>query len=122
METDLRSFHLEVRKRKRDFRTEMLAIPPLSTLPISPFYISWRNGSINTEPEMGRGRDWRGGEHEDPPPPWRKGFGVSWQVVPAVLPELLGADDREAAGRAMEAMRTMKTIDIEGLERAFAGN
>jgi len=46
-------------------------------------------------------------------------FGVSWQVVPQVLPKLLGASDRQAANRALEAMLKMSKIDIKALEAAF---
>lgn len=45
-------------------------------------------------------------------------FGVSWQIVPRRLPELLADPDPERAGRAMQAMMQMKKIDIAGLERA----
>lgn len=48
-------------------------------------------------------------------------FGVSWQIVPRRLPELLASPDREAAGRAMAAMQTMVKLDIAALEAAFAG-
>jgi predicted 3-demethylubiquinone-9 3-methyltransferase (glyoxalase superfamily) len=48
-------------------------------------------------------------------------FGVSWQIVPDALPRMLGADDRDAAGRAMQAMLKMKKIDIAALEAAFRG-
>lgn len=48
-------------------------------------------------------------------------FGLSWQVVPSVLPELLGADDHAASERAMQAMLGMKKMDIAGLQRAFDG-
>jgi predicted 3-demethylubiquinone-9 3-methyltransferase (glyoxalase superfamily) len=48
-------------------------------------------------------------------------FGVSWQIVPRLLGELLGAKDREQAGRVMEAMLQMDKIEIEGLRRAAAG-
>jgi predicted 3-demethylubiquinone-9 3-methyltransferase (glyoxalase superfamily) len=48
-------------------------------------------------------------------------FGLSWQIIPSVLPKLLGDADREKAGRAMQAMLGMQKIDIAGLERAFAG-
>lgn len=49
--------------------------------------------------------------------PW----GVSWQIVPRRLGELLGHTDREKAGRAMQAMLGMKKLDIAALERAFEG-
>ena len=45
-------------------------------------------------------------------------FGLSWQVVPSVLGELLGHPDRERAGRAMQAMLKMKKIIIADLENA----
>ena len=48
-------------------------------------------------------------------------FGVSWQIIPDALPRMLGADDREAGGRAMQAMLQMKKIDIAALEAAFRG-
>ena len=48
-------------------------------------------------------------------------FGLSWQIVPKVLPEMLVSEDREAARRAMQAMMTMAKLDIAALERAFAG-
>jgi predicted 3-demethylubiquinone-9 3-methyltransferase (glyoxalase superfamily) len=49
-------------------------------------------------------------------------FGVSWQIVPDDLPRLIGADDRAAAQRAMQAMFQMKKIDIAALEAAFRGH
>ena len=48
-------------------------------------------------------------------------WGVSWQIFPRRLPEMLGASDRDAAKRAMESMMTMVKIDLAELERAFAG-
>jgi predicted 3-demethylubiquinone-9 3-methyltransferase (glyoxalase superfamily) len=48
-------------------------------------------------------------------------FGVSWQIVPEVLPRLLGADDRAAAGRAMQALLQMGKLDTAVLEAAFRG-
>ena len=45
-------------------------------------------------------------------------FGLSWQGVPSVLGELLGHQDRERAGRAMQAMLKMKKIIIAELENA----
>ncbi len=46
-------------------------------------------------------------------------FGVSWQVIPRQLPEMLQSPDREAAGRAMEAMLKMTKIEVQALEDAF---
>ena len=46
-------------------------------------------------------------------------FGVYWQIVPTALTHMLGAEDREAAGRAQAAMMTMKKIDIAAIEAAF---
>lgn len=48
-------------------------------------------------------------------------YGLSWQVVPGVLPAMVGAPDSEKSQRAMEAMLRMKKIDIEELKRAYAG-
>lgn len=48
-------------------------------------------------------------------------FGVSWQIVPQRLPELLGDSDRQAAERVMQAMLQMSKIDIAALEAAFRG-
>src|SRR5437868_1155850 len=46
-------------------------------------------------------------------------FGLSWQIVPTVLPELLSDPDPEKSGRVMKAMLTMKKIDIRGLKQAY---
>jgi len=48
-------------------------------------------------------------------------FGLSWQIVPRVLPELIADKDRVKAARAMEAMLKMKKLDIAALKRAHAG-
>jgi predicted 3-demethylubiquinone-9 3-methyltransferase (glyoxalase superfamily) len=42
-------------------------------------------------------------------------FGLSWQVVPEVLPELLGGEDRERAARVMSVMMQMRKLDIAAL-------
>ena len=58
---------------------------------------------------------------EEGPCGWLKDrFGLSWQVVPVRLPELLGDPDPERAQRAMAAMLEMKKIEIGELERAAA--
>ena len=48
-------------------------------------------------------------------------FGVSWQIVPIRLGELMSDPDREAAQRVTEAMLQMQKIDIAGLEAAYKG-
>ena len=45
-------------------------------------------------------------------------FGLSWQIIPTILPSLLQDPDREKAGRALKAMLGMSKIDIAALERA----
>jgi predicted 3-demethylubiquinone-9 3-methyltransferase (glyoxalase superfamily) len=46
-------------------------------------------------------------------------FGVSWQIIPSVLGEMLGDKDPEKAGRVMQAMLKMNKIDIKGLQDAY---
>ena len=48
-------------------------------------------------------------------------FGVSWQIVPTILGEMLQDPDPERSKRVMAAMLKMKKIDIEGLRRAYDG-
>jgi predicted 3-demethylubiquinone-9 3-methyltransferase (glyoxalase superfamily) len=48
-------------------------------------------------------------------------YGVSWQIVPSVLAEMLGDKDHANAQRVMQAMLGMVKIDIEGLRRAYKG-
>jgi predicted 3-demethylubiquinone-9 3-methyltransferase (glyoxalase superfamily) len=48
-------------------------------------------------------------------------FGLSWQIIPSILGDLLGDDDQEKAGRAMAAMLKMKKLDIAKLKKAHAG-
>jgi predicted 3-demethylubiquinone-9 3-methyltransferase (glyoxalase superfamily) len=56
---------------------------------------------------------------EEGPCGWLKDrFGLSWQIVPTALPELLGDPDPERAQRAMKAMLQMSKIDIDALRRA----
>ncbi|MDB5341064.1 MAG: 3-demethylubiquinone-9 3-methyltransferase [Planctomycetaceae bacterium] len=49
-------------------------------------------------------------------------FGLSWQIVPKAMPELLGDPDPVKAGRVMQAMMTMKKIDIAELKRAHGNS
>ena len=46
-------------------------------------------------------------------------FGVSWQIVPTALGELLGDEDTEKSKRVMEAMLQMHKIDVEKLKQAY---
>lgn len=56
---------------------------------------------------------------EEGPCGWLKDrFGLSWQVVPTRLTELLGDPDADRAQRVMEAMMSMRKIEIAGLEAA----
>jgi predicted 3-demethylubiquinone-9 3-methyltransferase (glyoxalase superfamily) len=60
-----------------------------------------------------------GGDPEAQQCGWVKDrFGVSWQVVPTVLPKLLGDPDKAKAGSVMTAMLKMKKLDIAALRRA----
>ena len=45
-------------------------------------------------------------------------YGLSWQVVPTILPKLMSDPDKERSGRVMNAMLQMKKMDIETLEKA----
>jgi len=49
-------------------------------------------------------------------------YGMSWQIIPRALGEMLGDPDPEKAGRAMQAMLKMNRIDIQGLKQAYDGN
>ena len=48
-------------------------------------------------------------------------YGLSWQIIPTTLSEMLSDPDPEKAGRVMQAMLKMNKIDIEGLQRAYNG-
>jgi predicted 3-demethylubiquinone-9 3-methyltransferase (glyoxalase superfamily) len=53
---------------------------------------------------------------------WMKDkFGLSWQVTPTILPQLLGDPDRTKAGRVMQAMMKMIKLDIPALKAAAEG-
>jgi predicted 3-demethylubiquinone-9 3-methyltransferase (glyoxalase superfamily) len=51
----------------------------------------------------------------------RDRYGVSWQIVPSVLPKLLGGPDAAGAQRAMQAMMKMVKLDIAALQKAYDG-
>jgi predicted 3-demethylubiquinone-9 3-methyltransferase (glyoxalase superfamily) len=46
-------------------------------------------------------------------------FGVSWQIIPTVLDEMLQDKDAEKSSRVMKAMLTMVKLDIAGLQQAY---
>ncbi len=48
-------------------------------------------------------------------------YGVSWQVVPTILPQLYTDADPAKSSRVMNAMLPMKKLDIEKLKKAAAG-
>lgn len=63
-----------------------------------------------------------GGDQQAQQCGWLKDkYGLSWQVVPAVLIEMLMDPDVEKSQRVMTAMLQMKKIDIDALKRAYAG-
>jgi predicted 3-demethylubiquinone-9 3-methyltransferase (glyoxalase superfamily) len=48
-------------------------------------------------------------------------YGLSWQIIPSVLPQLLMDADRTKSERAMSALMQMKKFDIAALQRAHSG-
>ena len=48
-------------------------------------------------------------------------FGVSWQITPRILIEMLHDKDQEKSGRVMKAMLEMQKIDIKKLQKAYSG-
>lgn len=49
-------------------------------------------------------------------------FGLSWQIVPAILAQMMADKDPHKSERVMKAFLPMKKLDIEILKRAFEGN
>jgi predicted 3-demethylubiquinone-9 3-methyltransferase (glyoxalase superfamily) len=63
-----------------------------------------------------------GGEPKAQQCGWLKDrYGVSWQVVPTAVIEMIGDPDQARADRAMAALLKMKKLDIAALKRAYAG-
>lgn len=81
---------------------------------------------INCDTQQEVDRYWsklsEGGDQQAQQCGWLKDkYGLSWQVVPAVLIEMLMDPDVEKSQRVMTAMLQMKKIDIDALKRAYAG-
>jgi predicted 3-demethylubiquinone-9 3-methyltransferase (glyoxalase superfamily) len=63
-----------------------------------------------------------GGDEKTQQCGWLKDkYGVSWQVVPGVLIEMINDPDSDKSQRVMATMLRMKKIDLDGLKRAYAG-
>jgi predicted 3-demethylubiquinone-9 3-methyltransferase (glyoxalase superfamily) len=81
--------------------------------------------SIDCEDQAEVDRYWEklvegGGEHSVCG--WLKDrYGVSWQVIPRELPEMLNGPDHEGAARAMQAMLEMTKIDVAKIREAYEG-
>ncbi len=64
----------------------------------------------------------KGGDEKAQQCGWLKDkYGVSWQIIPKILSELVGDPDSEKSQKAMKAMLQMKKIDIETIKRAYGG-
>lgn len=62
----------------------------------------------------------RGGE--EGPCGWLKDkFGLSWQVVPAVIPQMMADSDADKSARVMSAFMKMKKLDLEKITQAYQG-
>jgi predicted 3-demethylubiquinone-9 3-methyltransferase (glyoxalase superfamily) len=48
-------------------------------------------------------------------------YGVSWQIVPSVLPQMMTGGDGATTDRVMSAVLKMKKFDLDALNRAYAG-
>jgi predicted 3-demethylubiquinone-9 3-methyltransferase (glyoxalase superfamily) len=49
-------------------------------------------------------------------------FGLSWQIVPSVLPRMMKDADGAKSGRMMSAIMSMKKFDLDALQRAYSGH
>jgi predicted 3-demethylubiquinone-9 3-methyltransferase (glyoxalase superfamily) len=80
---------------------------------------------INCETQAEVDRFWdtlTAGGGEPGPCGWLKDkYGLSWQVVPTILPKLLSGGDPAKSGRAMAAMMKMSKLDGDALKRAYDG-
>lgn len=49
-------------------------------------------------------------------------YGLSWQIIPAVLPQMLRDEDAGKSQRIMKALLQMRKIDLDALKQAYAGS
>jgi predicted 3-demethylubiquinone-9 3-methyltransferase (glyoxalase superfamily) len=85
------------------------------------FYVSVFSKRPGAETSRVRNITHYGEAGEEGPCGWLKDrYGLSWQIVPVRLTELLNDPDEAAAQRVMAAMLQMTKIDIPELERAYA--
>ena len=88
-------------------------------------YFSFAQGislfvNCETQEEMDRLWDKLSEGGEEQPCGWVKDkYGVSWQIIPSILGEMLNDKDAEKSKRVMEAMLKMKKIDIKALQQAY---
>ena len=88
-------------------------------------YFSFAQGfslfaNCETQEEIDRLWDKLSEGGEEQPCGWVKDkYGVSWQIVPPILGEMLNDKDAEKSKRVMEAMLKMKKIDIKALQQAY---
>jgi predicted 3-demethylubiquinone-9 3-methyltransferase (glyoxalase superfamily) len=76
----------------------------------------------NDQPEVDRLWDALSAGGKPGPCGWLQDrYGLSWQIVPSLLPKLLGDPDPAKAQRVMQAMMQMTKIDIAGLQKAYDG-
>jgi predicted 3-demethylubiquinone-9 3-methyltransferase (glyoxalase superfamily) len=63
-----------------------------------------------------------GGGGQEGPCGWLKDkFGLSWQVVPSAIPQMMSDPDTAKSARVMNAFMKMRKLDIAAIERAYAG-
>jgi predicted 3-demethylubiquinone-9 3-methyltransferase (glyoxalase superfamily) len=73
-----------------------------------------------TQPEVDEFWEKLSAGGEEGPCGWLKDkYGLSWQINPAILGEMLADPDPQKSRRVMEAMLKMKKIDIQGLRQAY---
>jgi predicted 3-demethylubiquinone-9 3-methyltransferase (glyoxalase superfamily) len=48
-------------------------------------------------------------------------YGLSWQIIPTIMNEILGGNDKERTARVTKAFLKMKKFDIDALKQAYEG-